>query len=96
MVGSSVAMNSSLVHVHATMLSENKIVSYEVTSIVDPNSSHISNVALLGNGNHLIIATTEHVQACAKSDNDSTKWFTCGQEIKIETQSIANKPLSIS
>ena len=76
------------------MLSENTIASCEVNSVVNPNSSHISNLALSGNGNNLIVATNEHVQACAKSDSDSTKWVACGQQIKIEAQSIASTPLS--
>ena len=72
MVGSSVATNSSLVQVHDAILSENIIVSYKV-SVVDPNSSRISSAALSGNGNFLIVATNERVQACAKYDSESTK-----------------------
>ena len=76
------------------ILSENTITSCEINSVVNPNSSHISNVILSGNGNYLIVATNENVQACAKSDSDSTKWVACGQQIKIEAQSIASTPLS--
>ena len=96
MVGSSAATNTSLVHTHDATLSEKIIASYEVTSTVDPNSRHNSNVALSGNGNYLIIATNECVQACAKSYNDSKKWVACAQQVKIETQAIANAPSAIT
>ena len=72
MVGSSISTNISLVHVHGATLSDNTVASYELASVVDPNSSHILNTALSNNINCLITSTNEHAQACAKSDNDST------------------------